>query len=360
MYSKEEYADMHFIYGEAHGNSRAATQLYAERFPLRRLPCADTFGELHRRLRETGSVIPQMLDRGQTRPDFVLNVEPGILETVEDNPGVSTRQLSIQFGVSRKVIMRTLQEQLLYPYHIQRVQALRPQDYPVRTAFCEWFQEQHEQNVFFSRNILACDESMFTRDGIINYHNVHIWADANPHAIRHSRFQSRFSVNLWAGILDGKLIGPFELPCRLNGRAYLSFLRFDLPNLLFEIVEDIPLERRRQLWFLHDGAPPHFCQPVRNFLNSKYPGRWIGRNGPIRWPPRSPDLTPLDFYFWGHMKDLVYQEEIETEAQLRERILDATNQIRNDRNLLVSIYDNWNRRVRACIHANGRHFEHLL
>ena len=26
----------------------------------------------------------------------------------------------------------------------------------------------------------------------------------------------------------------------------------------------------------------------------------------MKWPPRSPDLTPLDFYFWGYIKGKVY------------------------------------------------------
>jgi hypothetical protein len=33
-------------------------------------------------------------------------------------------------------------------------------------------------------------------------------------------------------------------------------------------------------------------------LDVKFPGRWIGRGGPIAWPPRSPDLTPLDIFFF--------------------------------------------------------------
>jgi hypothetical protein len=137
------------------------------------------------------------------------------LDIAEENSGVSTRQLTSRAGISRDVVMRTLQEQLLYPYHIQRVQALVPEDYPKRTEFCQSFQYQQDRNKLFSRNILACDESLFTRDGIMNYHIahnamyglMHVWADANPHVIRQGRFQSRFSINLWAGILD--LSGPF-------------------------------------------------------------------------------------------------------------------------------------------------------
>ncbi|KAJ4428267.1 hypothetical protein ANN_24284 [Periplaneta americana] len=42
----------------------------------------------------------------------------------------------------------------------------------------------------------------------------------------------------------------------------------------------------------------HFSLDVRRHLNATFPGRWIGRDG-TAWPPRSPDLNPLDFYLWG-------------------------------------------------------------
>jgi hypothetical protein len=45
-----------------------------------------------------------------------------------------------------------------------------------------------------------------------------------------------------------------------------------------------------------DGAPAHHAAPVRNWLNEHFDERWIGRGEPFRWPPRSPDLTPLDFF----------------------------------------------------------------
>jgi hypothetical protein len=49
--------------------------------------------------------------------------------------------------------------------------------------------------------------------------------------------------------------------------------------------------------FQQDGAHPHFHKEVTDFLNIKFPEKWIGRGGPITWLPRSPDLTPLDFSF---------------------------------------------------------------
>ena len=51
----------------------------------------------------------------------------------------------------------------------------------------------------------------------------------------------------------------------------------------------------------HDGAPPHYHRDVRAYLNENLPNRWIGRRGPstgrgpVDYPARSPDLTPIDF-----------------------------------------------------------------
>jgi hypothetical protein len=66
---------------------------------------------------------------------------------------------------------------------------------------------------------------------------------------------------------------------------------------------------------------------------------WLQFLVPIRWRPQYLDLTPLDFYFWGHMKNLVYEVEIKTDDQLRKRIGDAANQIRNNLEMLNSVYE---------------------
>ena len=62
--------------------------------------------------------------------------------------------------------------------------------------------------------------------------------------------------------------------------------------------------------FMQDGAPPHSSCFVTDVLNERFPDAWIGRGGPIPWPPRSPDLSPLDFFLWGYIKNIVYAEKI--------------------------------------------------
>ena len=65
-------------------------------------------------------------------------------------------------------------------------------------------------------------------------------------------------------------------------------------------------------WFQHDSSPVHYAEIVVKNLNRRLPERWIGRGGPIHWPPRSPDLTPLDFCFWHELRQLVLVDEHDT------------------------------------------------
>ena len=74
------------------------------------------------------------------------------------------------------------------------------------------------------------------------------------------------------------------------------------------------------MYFQNDGAPPHYTRHVREYLNEFFSNRWLGRGGPVAWPPRSPDFTPLDYYLWDHMKTLVYETKVDSRAALRDRI----------------------------------------
>jgi hypothetical protein len=61
-----------------------------------------------------------------------------------------------------------------------------------------------------------------------------------------------------------------------------------------DFLADMPLIICRELYFMHDGAPAHFSLVAHRCLNRMFPGQWIGRGGPIAWPPCSPDLNPVD------------------------------------------------------------------
>jgi len=68
------------------------------------------------------------------------------------------------------------------------------------------------------------------------------------------------------------------------------------------MVENVPLEIRINMYFQHDGAPAHASRNVQNLLSITFPNRWIGHGRSWNWPARSPNLTPLDFFFGDILK----------------------------------------------------------
>ncbi|GFX97851.1 uncharacterized protein TNCV_4905021 [Trichonephila clavipes] len=125
------------------------------------------------------------------------------------------------------------------------------------------------------------------------------------------------------------MYGPvlWEITFGLTGLNYLLFLQQVLPQLLRD--EQISASTQQTMWFQHDGAPAHFSGDVRYYLDVTFGQQWIGRGGPVRWPARSPDLSCLDFYFWGHMKSLVYDTPVDNAEELVARIAVAAGEIRN-------------------------------
>lgn len=355
-YTCIEYTDMVLVYGEARGNGRAARRLYEERYPNRATPSHTLFSKVVQRLRETGTFTVNRADCGAPRRRRTPNVEEGILHRVEETPSTSTRTIARAMRVPQSIVWEVLHEQQLHPYHLQRIHAMGPADFPLRANFCTWFLHRCVEEPHFPQRILFTDECRFTEDAVFNSRNSHVWDDENPHATHVRGFQERFGINVWAGILNGRLIGPYMLPLRLTGGTYRVFLE----EVLGDLLEDVPLDIRRGLWFQHDGAPPHFALDVRNHLNRRFGQRWIGRGGPIPWPPRSPDLNPLDFFLWGHMKSLVYETPVDTVEDLVARVLTAAQEIQQTQGVMERVYQNLIRRYTVCNEVHGRHIEPLL
>ncbi|KYQ59324.1 hypothetical protein ALC60_01634, partial [Trachymyrmex zeteki] len=107
-----------------------------------------------------------------------------------------------------------------------------------------------------------------------------------------------------------------------------------------------------------DGTPPHYARLVREYLNKTFPGRWIGRRGPIEWPPRSPDLSPLDFFLWGHLKSKIYATQPTSLEGLRQRIINESHQIIPQ--MLQNVRQRFEQNLYYCMEVDGQHFEQLL
>jgi len=65
-------------------------------------------------------------------------------------------------------------------------------------------------------------------------------------------------------------------------------------------------------------------------LDATFPNRWIRRDGPTSWSPQWPDITPLDFFLWGYVKDKVFSTPVPDITNLKARITDAFATIAED------------------------------
>jgi hypothetical protein len=108
-------------------------------------------------------------------------------------------------------------------------------------------------------------------------------------------------------------------------------------------------------YFQQDGALPHFHRDVTTFLDETLPGCCVGRGSPTVWPPRSPDLTPLDFFAWGFIKDVVYRRKVRDLADLRQRIIEAVELITP--HMLINTWQELEYRIDICRATTGAHIE---
>ncbi|XP_070528721.1 uncharacterized protein [Cardiocondyla obscurior] len=189
---------------------------------------------------------------------------------------------------------------------------------------------------------------------LTNRHNEHHYAEQNPHCIKQINIQGRWILNVWFGIIGDHIIGPEFIQERVNAEYYSNFLL----NRLNELLENVPLAHRARMIFQQDGHPAHTSHVVRHILNQKFPNKWIGLHGPQVWPPRSPNLTPLDFFAWGFLKNKIYENNPENIEDLKTKIRNACNKISS--RMLRRVRENFIRRVALCLEENSGHFEHLL
>ncbi|GBM40765.1 hypothetical protein AVEN_157907-1 [Araneus ventricosus] len=101
--------------------------------------------------------------------------------------------------------------------------------------------------------------------------------------------------------------------------------------------------------------PPPLVANCHNFTTHSHSKRDIicGRP-PIPWPPRSPVLAALDF-FWGYIKNIVYSENITDISHLKRRIIAAIETVTPQ-----MLHNTWrliDYRLDVCRATNGAHIE---
>ncbi|GFV14823.1 transposable element Tc3 transposase [Trichonephila clavipes] len=170
--------------------------------------------------------------------------------------------------------------------------AIHQNDHQARRRFVEWAQNEIAVVPNFHKRILFSDEAHFWLNGYVNKQNCRIWSEANP-----------------------------------------------------QVYVETPLhpEKLTKLWFQQDDATCHTARATIDLLKDTFGDRLISRFGTVNWPPRSCDLTPLDYFLWGYVKSLVYADKPQTLDHLEDNIRRVIADIRPQ--ILEKVIENWTSRL---------------
>ncbi|GFU35643.1 uncharacterized protein TNCV_2099391 [Trichonephila clavipes] len=203
--------------------------------------------------------------------------------------------------------------------------AIHQNDHQARRRFVEWAQNEIVVVPDFHKRILFSDEAHFWLNGYVNKQNCRIWSEANSQVYVETPLHPE-KLTVWCALWAGGIIGPY----------------------FFKNVKG-----HNELWFQQDGATCHTARATIDLLKNTFGDRLISRFGPVNWPSRSCDLTPIDYFLWGYVKSLVYADKPQTLDHLEDNIRRAIADIWPQ--MLEKVIENWTSRLDYIRASRGNH-----
>ena len=323
---------------------------------LKSAPVKNTIKSLYAKFVNTGNLSNASHASRQRTSRSDENIE-AVRASIEETPTTSSYRRSQELDIARTTLRRIIHSDLkMFPYKIQMTQKLNPADYPRRLSFGKWAIEMTENELDFWRKLIMSDEAHFSLNGGVNKQNCRFYSTENPQLIEEQPLYDQ-KVTVWCGVCANMIIGPYFFEdddgatTTVNGERYRAMITdFVMPIIRENDMDDF--------WFQQDGATCHTARPTINLLRPLFPGRLISKNGDFDWPPRSPDLTPPDFYLWGYLKSKVYANKPKTLAQLKANIRREIAAISSE--TLTKVMENAEKRVHLAVKAKGAHLRDLI
>ncbi|GFX86823.1 transposable element Tc3 transposase [Trichonephila clavipes] len=211
----------------------------------------------------------------------------------------------------RQVGYRASSGNCIKNYEVHRQYQLYCVFYEVNSDDVQGMLDTHNQELTMDElTEMYDDEAHFWLNGYVNKQNCRIWSEANPQVYVETPLHPE-KLTVWCALWAGGIIGPYFFKndkghnVTVNGDRYRAMItNFFIPELNNHDVQE--------LWFQQDGAICHTARATIDLLKDTFGDRLISRFGPVNWPPRSCDLTPLDYFLWGYVKSLVYADKPQT------------------------------------------------
>jgi hypothetical protein len=296
--------------------------------------------------------------RRTSRTDENVEAVADLIMSQEDQPGThrSIRQIARETGIDKSAVHKIVHKDLdLKCLKKRRAQELTQTNKLTRLVRCKQLLRQFPQHqVHF---IWFTDEKVFTVASPINSQNDRVYVPSRTqkktvHADRllHTRptFSKSVMVSVGVSSLGSTELIFVEPGVKVNGAYYRDIL---LSQKLLPAIKDLSGD---YFIFQQDSAPAHRARDTVELLRRETPCLI----SPSQWPPNSPDLNPVDYKIWSVLQDRVYRTRITDVNQLKERLIEEWG--RFDQDVINQAVNQWRIRLRACVHADGGHFEHQL
>lgn len=208
----------------------------------------------------------------------------------------------------------------------------------------EWAKSYMKQDM---KCVLFTDETRATLDGPDGWSKGWVGIGGKLHH-RFRRHQGGGGVMLWAGIIDGEVVGPTLVQdgVKINSVNYCALL----DECLVPWLHDQTLDLRKKLVFMQDNAPSHSAKATKAYLGSL----GFKNQNLMVWPPNSPDLNPIE-NLWSIIKRKIYADGVQysSKSELWRAIQVAARTI--DTETIKKLTDSVNNRIFDVIKSNGHY-----
>jgi hypothetical protein len=290
--------------------------------------------------------------------DDNIAVVSELVMSQDDQPGThrSIRQIARETNIAKSTVHRIIHKKL----GLKCVKKRRAHELTEANKLTRLVRSQQLLRLYSNADvhfIWFTDEKVFTVASPINPQNdrFYVTAGTKKNMVPASRLlhtRSHFSKSVMVSVGVSSL-GATDLifvqpGVKINGAHYRDIL------LAQHLLPAIREQSGEYFIFQQDSAPAHRAHETVAMLRCETPA-FIA---PTVWPPNSPDLNPVDYKIWGVLQQRVYRTKIRDVEHLTERLIEEWS--RFDQQIIDGAIRQWRIRLRACIRAEGGHFEHTL
>lgn len=322
-------------------NGLTATKIFlnlAKMIPLRTI-------QLWIQLYQQSGRLEKLKTSGRPRVVRTLDAYGKIKRLIGKN---SPRQISSKLNVSLSSVQRALKDLNLNAYRKQKIPNLTEKQIMKRVSFCRWWRKNNGDGIKKLPIIFSDEKQCCLGEGVNRKNNV-VYArnieEANKKGRQYGVDKFPLSVMVWCGLTTN---GPTK-PYFFKENETLTQDNYRKKILPLAKKEGKRLFASDKWAFQQDGASSHTSNVAQNWC-MKNLFKFIAKD---KWPPNSPDLNPLDYYFWNAVTKQIKSQKIENREKFIKETDKAIKNVPIDE--IKKACDSFTRRVREVEEVKGNY-----